>query len=111
MKVKVNYVGKIEGLTFEGVKRFKIDKNENNTFKRIRIEKDNGQVHLIAEKYVSGFEITDEKRKRNASELLEYIREYRQQCEDDCKYDSRCVKCNNTVFDEIEAIIRRELDE
>jgi hypothetical protein len=60
MKVKVNYVGKIEGLTFEGVKRFKIDKNENNTFKRIRIEKDNGQVHLIAEKYVSGFEIEEE---------------------------------------------------
>jgi hypothetical protein len=60
VKVKVNYVGKIEGLTFEGVKRFKIDKNENNTFKRIRIEKDNGQVHLIAEKYVSGFEIEEE---------------------------------------------------
>ena len=111
MKVKVNYVGKIEGLTFEGVKRFKIDKNENNTFKRIRIEKDNGQVHLIAEKYVSGFEITDDKRKRKASELLDYIREYRQQCEDDCKGIERCEKCNQMLFDEIEAIVRRELDD
>ena len=111
MKVKVNYVGKIEGLTFEGVKRFKVDKDEKNTFKRIRIERKNGQVHLITEKYVSGFEITDDKRKRNASEILDYIREYRQQCEDDCKGDSRCEKCNSMVFDEIETIIRRELDE
>lgn len=68
MKVKVNYVGKIEGLVFEDVKRFKVDKDEKNAFKRIRIERKNGQVHLIAEKYVSGFEITDDKRKKNASE-------------------------------------------
>lgn len=43
--------------------------------------------------------------------LLGYIREYRQQCEDDCKGIERCEKCNQMLFDEIEEIVRRELDE
>lgn len=43
--------------------------------------------------------------------ILDYIREYRQQCEDDCKGIERCEKCNQMLFDEIEAIVRRELDD
>ena len=43
--------------------------------------------------------------------IMEYIREYRQQCEDDCKGIERCEKCNQMLFDEIEAIVRRELDD
>lgn len=43
--------------------------------------------------------------------IMDYIREYRQQCEDDCKGNERCEKCNQMLFDEIEAIIRRELDD
>ena len=44
-------------------------------------------------------------------EILNYIREYRQQCEDDCKGIERCEKCNQMLFDEIEEIVRRELDD
>lgn len=60
MKVKVKYIGKIEELALDDVKHVRIDKGEADAFKRIRIEKRNGAVHLIAEKYVSGFEIEEE---------------------------------------------------
>lgn len=43
--------------------------------------------------------------------IMDYIREYRQQCEDDCKGIERCEKCNQMLFDEIEEIVRRELDD
>ena len=43
--------------------------------------------------------------------ILDCIREYRQQCEDDCKGIERCEKCNQMLFDEIEEIVRRESDD
>jgi hypothetical protein len=43
--------------------------------------------------------------------IMDYIREYRQQCEDDCKGIERCERCNQMLFDEIEAIVRRKLDD
>jgi hypothetical protein len=51
------------------------------------------------------------KSKNQPSKLLDYIREYRQQCEDDCKGNEKCERCNQMLFDEIEAIVRRELDD
>ena len=44
---------------------------------------------------------------KTVDKILNDVNEYRDQCEEDCKDDYRCEKCNKMLFNEIEVIIRR----